>query len=493
MRDKEIGRITKITGSKVLIRVAEESDIRHLSVNDFSTNYISIGSLIGTWLVDGRVLAMTVEEIYNSDTDIFITASISGIYDDVTEKFSFGTNTYPLVGEFAFKLKDKILSHIFGPKDSSIPSTIGTYIYNDDVCVGYDADVLFGKHLGVFGNTGSGKTCTVVSIVQNYIRNNPHKDIKFIILDVNGEYKHAFKEDEAEYIAFDQLRFHHSILSNPEYGRLFRAAEGVQYPALKDCISTLKLVNEKWDLEDLSGQIDKWINEHTDVQNGKKSDFSRNQISGYLRTMCLRIDAITEDTDLMRVINSADDNSTLNNVLDTDKKVIILDLQVSNDSLDIVVYMLFKAIYEYKSHHRETTHLNLVLEEAHRYINTGADDSRLGSYYIDKLSREGRKFGVGLIIASQVPSMLAYEVVSQCNSVIMHKITSKRDMEFLRSVLRVSNDSFYMQMSALEKQHAIVCGEAFPNDSVVRIHDANPLPRSNDPKIKDITEDIYDF
>ena len=63
MRDKEIGRITKITGSKVLIRVAEESDIRHLSVNDFSTNYISIGSLIGTWLVDGRVLAMTVEEI----------------------------------------------------------------------------------------------------------------------------------------------------------------------------------------------------------------------------------------------------------------------------------------------------------------------------------------------------------------------------------------------------------------------------------------------
>ena len=82
--------------------------------------------------------------------------------------------------------------------------------------------------------------------------------------------------------------------------------------------------------------------------------------------------------------------------------------------------------------------------------------------------------------------MLAYEVVSQCNSVIMHKITSKRDMEFLRGVLRVSNDTFYLQMSALEKQHAIVCGEAFPNDSIVRIHDARPLPRSNDPKIGDI-------
>ncbi len=82
--------------------------------------------------------------------------------------------------------------------------------------------------------------------------------------------------------------------------------------------------------------------------------------------------------------------------------------------------------------------------------------------------------------------MLAYEIVSQCNSVVMHKITSRRDMEFLKGVLRVSNDTFFLQMSALEKQHAIVCGEAFPNDSVVRIHDADPLPRSNDPIIGNI-------
>ena len=43
--------------------------------------------------------------------------------------------------------------------------------------------MIFGKHLGVFGNTRSGKTCTVVSLIQNYIRNNDNKDVKFIILD----------------------------------------------------------------------------------------------------------------------------------------------------------------------------------------------------------------------------------------------------------------------------------------------------------------------
>ena len=59
-------------------------------------------------------------------------------------------------------------------------------------------------------------------------------------------------------------------------------------------------------------------------------------------------------------------------------------------------------------------------------------------------------------------------------------------MEFLRGVLRVSSDAFYLQMSALEKQHAIVCGEAFPNDGIVKILDAFPLPQSNDPEIGDI-------
>ena len=492
MQINEIGKIAKITGSKVLIRVTVPTAINRIDVESFITSYVSIGSLVGTRLVDGRILVMTVDELYDSEEFIFVSSSISGIYDEVTETFGFGTNTYPIIGEIVFKLWNSILSHIYAPKEKVTPSTIGTYIYDSSVDVSYNPNVLFGKHLGVFGNTGSGKTCTVVSAIQRFIRENTEKDIKFIILDVNGEYKQAFEANEAEYFKFSDLRFHHSILSNPEYGKLFRAAEGVQYPALRECIDELKAANHRWDMKSLTQKLNQWIIDNTcNDRNGHKDIFTKNSISGNLRTMLLRIDGILDDDELLGVINSSEDAETVETVLNSDKKVIILDLQVSSDTLDIVVYMLFKAIYEYKSHNRETTHFCLVLEEAHRYINTNAEESRLGSYYIDKLSREGRKFGVGLIIASQIPSMLAYEVVSQCNSVIMHKITNKRDMEFLRGVLRVSNDSFYLQMSALEKQYAIVCGEAFPNDSIVRIHNAFPLPRSNDPVIKDIVPGFH--
>ena len=72
-----------------------------------------------------------------------------------------------------------------------------------------------------------------------------------------------------------------------------------------------------------------------------------------------------------------------------------------------LLYLLFKTIYQYKVEQRkeevpDPTHLNLVLEEAHRYINANLDETKLGNYYIDKLSREGRQFGIGLFDRSDV-------------------------------------------------------------------------------------------
>lgn len=495
MNNTVIGHLTKITGSKITVRIVDNSCISKVDVVDFSSSYVSIGSLIGVRLVDGRNLVLSIEEIYENNHDVYATAAINGIYDSVTQKFSFGTNSYPLVGECAYKLDASVLKRVFAVHKAEKEATIGTYVYDPAVSISYDPNVMFGKHLGIFGNTGSGKTCTVVSLIQQYIHSNPDKNIKFIILDVNGEYKAAFDEKEMDYIEFDKLRFHHTLLSNSEYGRLFRAAEGVQYPALKSCISALAAEHKQWNMEELPSQIEKWVNENTPFnQKGEKDVFSKNTISGHLRTMSLRIDGVLNDSQLMHVINTNSDEQTIASILKSPKPVAVIDLQVSSDTLDIVLYLMFKVLYERKAKRNDATHICLVLEEAHRYINTDAEESKLGSYYIDKLAREGRKFGIGLIIASQVPSLLSYEIVSQCNSVIMHKINSKRDLEFLKNVLRVSSDNFHQQMSALEKQYAIVCGEAFPNDTVVRIYDASPRPTSNDPEIEDrfLPEDSLD-
>lgn len=480
-----LGQIVKINGSSICCLVNNNNAIKNISINNFNLNYISIGALVGTRLVDGRILVVTIEEIYQHDNDIFFNASINGIYDVVLKKYSFGTNSFPLINEIVFKLDDNVLKNVFDIRFSDKKPSIGKYFYNESVDVFYNPNIIFGKHLGVFGNTGSGKTCTVVSLIQNFIRNNPTKDIKFIILDVNGEYKTAFNKDEYEYYDYKNLRLNHNILSNVEYGKLFRASEGIQYPALKDSIRTLQKANPNTrSIKDLQTKLDDWVDNQTPKnQYGNKDNYINNQLKGYLRTLIYRIEQVLSDDDLVSIIDSHSEKTTLDCIKESNKKVFILDLQTSLDSLDIILYLLFKSIYYEKSNIRNYSHTCLVLEEAHRYINANVSETQLGTYYIDKLAREGRKFGIGLVISSQVPSMLSYEIVSQCNSVIMHKITNKRDLEFLRGVMRVSNDSFYLQMSSLEKQYAIVCGEAFSNDTIVKINDACPLPKSSDPVI----------
>ena len=169
-----IGKITKITGSKILVTVYNKNLIEKVNINNQVLNYISIGSLIGTKLIDDRTLILTVEEIFENE-GIIINCTICGIFDEVNSSFKFGTNSYPIINEKVFVLNSSALDIIFNTKKSC--NYIGTYVYNKDVKVSYDPNVIFGKHLGVFGNTGSGKTCTVVSLIQNYIRNNNNKDV----------------------------------------------------------------------------------------------------------------------------------------------------------------------------------------------------------------------------------------------------------------------------------------------------------------------------
>lgn len=481
-----LGKIIKINGSTIICGVTNSNLMDKVSIDNFSLNYLSVGALVGTRLVDGRILVATIEEISIKDENILFNSTINGIYDEVLKKYSFGTNSFPLIGEIVFKLDSSILKFIF--ENDSSNNYIGNYFYDSNVEISYNPNILFGKHCGVFGNTGSGKTCTVVSLIQNYIRTNPKKNIKFVILDVNGEYRKAFLENEFEYHGFETLSFNHHNLQFSEYGKLFRASEGIQYPALKESIRSLNKKNPCWNFSDLTKELDDWVLKTTPFDKYQaKDNFTKNQISGYLRTMIMRIDEIISDSSLMDVIDNASKECTYDIIKKSSKQVHIIDLQTSADSLDIVLYLLFKIFFINKSkREKEDSHICLVLEEAHRYINNNVQETKLGTYYIDKLAREGRKYGIGLIISSQVPSMLTYEIVSQCNSTIMHKITNKRDMEYLKAVLRLSNDSFFMQMSSLEKQFAIVSGEAFQNDTVVKIKDANPLPLSNDPIIDDI-------
>src|SRR5208337_614256 len=96
--------------------------------------------------------------------------------------------------------------------------------------------------------------------------------------------------------------------------------------------------------------------------------------------------------------------------------------------------------------------------------------------------KEGRKYGLGLLLVSQRPSEVEATVLSQCNSWIVHRITNDADREHVRSILPDSLAGLTKVLSGLRRREAIFVGQAamLPSRILIRALQTNQLPRSHD-------------
>ncbi len=126
----------------------------------------------------------------------------------------------------------------------------------------------------------------------------------------------------------------------------------------------------------------------------------------------------------------------------------------------------------------------LVLDEAQNYIQQSrfAEDESISRLVFERIAREGRKYGLSLVVASQRPSELSKTVLSQCNSFIVHRLQNPEDLRYFKEIVPGIYGPMLDQIPALAPQTALVLGECVPAPSLVRIREANPIPRSRDPK-----------
>ena len=128
--------------------------------------------------------------------------------------------------------------------------------------------------------------------------------------------------------------------------------------------------------------------------------------------------------------------------------------------------------------------LVIVLEEAQNYIperNTKEKIS-ISKKVFERISREGRKFGISLLVSSQRPSELSKTVLSQCNSFIIHRLQNPEDQKYVRQLVSAANEDILNQLPILPQQHAIVMGDAVRTPVQVKINTANPKPNSENPE-----------
>ena len=197
---------------------------------------------------------------------------------------------------------------------------------------------------------------------------------------------------------------------------------------------------------------------------------------------------VTIPSGVLPFFDRQSNNSTATNVVILDLS--LLDSEVLENITALIGRLLLEFLQrlgEYGGMEaRGSLPIVLVLEEAHNFVSeSNTEDSSVSRTVFEKIAREGRKYGLSLVVASQRPSELSKTVLSQCNSFIVHRLQNPEDIRYFRDVVPGIYKAIFDQLPALAPQTALVLGECVPAPMLVKIRDVDPKPRSDDPMFYD--------
>ncbi len=176
---------------------------------------------------------------------------------------------------------------------------------------------------------------------------------------------------------------------------------------------------------------------------------------------------------------------------DYEANVTVVDLSgIPFEVLSITVSLMSRILFDYGYYYKRTssedsprTPFLLVYEEAHKYVPnlTGAryTASRLA---IERIAKEGRKYGVTLALVTQRPSEISETIFSQCNNFIAMRLTNPSDQNYVKRLLPDTLGPLTDTLPTLESGEAILIGDAVVMPSLVHIDRSSPEPSSTDIK-----------
>lgn len=181
-------------------------------------------------------------------------------------------------------------------------------------------------------------------------------------------------------------------------------------------------------------------------------------------------------------------------------QITIVDVsQLPFEVLETVTALLGRLIIEFVSHflpeQRGKFPIVIVLEEAQNYISENKES--VAKTVFERIAREGRKYGISLVVCSQRPSELSKTVLSQCNSFIIHRLQNPEDQKYIKGLVSSANADILDQLPIIPQQHAIITGDCVRTPIQVRIDDVSPTPNSHNPKyvenwLKDLKIPYYE-
>ena len=236
------------------------------------------------------------------------------------------------------------------------------------------------------------------------------------------------------------------------------------------------------------------------------TDQSGRDMVPFVDSMNLRIQGIFAEDRLSSVLQPIQ-SMTLENWLEdyvgrdgaSNGAIAVLDLSlVPSEVVHVVVSVLARMVFEATQRYRRENDCNLpttlVLEEAHTFVHrdlageSATPAGRACAKIFERIAREGRKFGLGLVLASQRPSEVAQTVLSQCNTFLLHRLVNDRDQELVRRLVPDGLASLLRELPSLPTRRAMLLGWAAPTPTLVEILRVpeEHRPQSPDPDYWDV-------
>lgn len=162
----------------------------------------------------------------------------------------------------------------------------------------------------------------------------------------------------------------------------------------------------------------------------------------------------------------------------------LLPYQVLETITGLVGRIILEFLSRFGKEKRGTMPVVIALEEAQNYIPeiNKKDRESISRKVFERIAREGRKYGLSLLVSSQRPSELSKTVLSQCNSFIVHRIQNPDDQTYIRKLVSSANSEILNQLPTLPQQHVVIMGDCVRTPVVARMNNAKPKPNSSNPE-----------
>ena len=509
-RHEAIGQVVEIGGSgasveivgRRLTELAEDPD-PSVAMSGQVGSQIKIASGRRWLLANVRRLKVTDAEAGHVTADIDFLGE--GDEDSSTGKlinFKRGITSYPIPGSKVYPVAGDDLKQMFAADDRA-HIEIGTVYPTKDVRAALYVDALLGKHFALLGSTGTGKSTSAALIMHRICDISPEGHI--VMIDPHGEYSAAFK-GHGELFNVDNLAMPYWLMNFEEHCEVFITSSGAERQRDQDILAKclLQARGKNRTAEGLSkltvdSPIPYTLSDLTNAITHEMGLLNKATDTAPFMRLKTKIDELKTDPRYQFMFSGMLVADTMSSFITKifrlpakGKPISIIDVSgVPSDIVSVVVAVLSRLVFDYAIWSRSEVQrpVLLVCEEAHRYIPSDKNSAgQAVRKILERIAKEGRKYGVSLGLITQRPSDLAEGVLSQCGTIIAMRLNNDRDQAFVKSAMPEGSRGFLDVIPALRNRECIVCGEGVSIPIRVSFDDLerDRCPASSDPLFSEL-------